>query len=1042
MKATLAVGMTMLALTACTMGITFNDAPITADAAEVEEEASAVNLSTVAYGIDSVQIRIGTDSEGNFDYTKNGIKFLANLDETTYNNVKGNVAFGILVFPYDYLTDGTFDETKVSYAEGVAYYDTNVIAFMETMELSVEDGYGCYSGSIVNLKEGNKARDFVAVPYLKADSDDGLVYEYKTVSDCYNMVDIATEVVQTNTAITSTVKTALKDAYLQADASVYAAAAGNYISDNEKPVVLDEDGNVTYYNDVYAYGGLVTGTYKLYLDGTVEITTDDGTMTATYGTDTFTLNGDVYTKVDMDALYTDFASNSYQGALGTSTDHNFYNPDWRFDATTKTFYYGFCSYTGKFEFIPITETFGKMNMTWLTAEEYKALGGTESASTSKAGYVVDAAYYVYDAAKDAYLLKISAQVGTGYNHFSEIWQKSTTYTGNYRSSALFNTLAGAGTSTAVTSKLYTDASGASLTLYNDGTKVDTIDHYVRVDKDESEGRVCTFYDGTSLIAATYDTVATSATTGKFMIDMYKYAIEKSSLDYYWVDGATVGYAQSDMSRFVVGDYTIADGVATITFSYKGVDYSFTTSALSVDASTYQNGENSIMLNADGTATYNGLAAIYTVAADNKVVITTLTEEFGDNSQCTGTETNSLRNFVYGTPVVGTYDADAQTITIGDLVLENIYADASDEVYAAFAGKYTSTYEFETDKTFTVTNLNTYDGYGRNTETAGTYKLTVGGGIYLTINGETTVGTYTTTDTLCSFELGDTTYNEVDTAKLIVAITGDSSSAADDKYTEYSGGLTDLNSGLYLIRFYNEDDKSSDGDADTLRIRVQTYGWEYTYELIPITATFGKIVTACLYEAEGNPTYYFGYALGEIYYTYYETENLIRLRFSQNVATGQPQTYTIGGGHFVDLTKGSDTFSTKSVFETLAGEYVDATVSKTYTDATSDASLTLYNDGKLLLSSYKTDGTAYTKQYMGGVATFNDGTTEIDATYNMIAMSATEGMFFIDMSATPQMYKDVTDKTRFVTGAYVIDGDKITITFTYNDVSYELIYNVN
>ena len=1007
-KATLVLGLTAFATTACVMGATLNEknAYITASA----ESTNVVDLEAVNFSVDKVFIRLGTDTEGNFDYTKNGIMFTAKTDKTTYETYEGQIVYGMLVFPYDYLTGGEFTE-EVTYEDGVATYNGKEIAFTETDIMIPEGDYYYYSSSIVNMKEKNKARDFVAIPYVKAMGETEVVYDYKTVSTAYDMVEVATTALA-NGNLSDKITTGLKTAYLGADESAYEAVAGTYISDSEITVTLNADGTLTCYSDIYAYGsGLMTGSYTLYTDGTVDITANDMTMTATYTENSFRLDEEEYTKVDMDALYTKFTSATYRGVLGTSTT---YNPDWTFDKASKTFVYGYCSYAGKFELIPISATFGKMNMTWLTAEDYQALGGPQNGVSpyGKGFYTVTAAYYTYDVATNSYVLRISADgCGVGYNHFSDLWQAGTSPI-NALGKQAFNTFAGAGTASNVTSKVYTDGN-AALTLYNDGTKVDTIDHYARVEKDKSEGRVCSFYDGTNLIWATYDSVATSATTGKFFIDMYKYAIAKNYLDYYWVGGGNVGYAQGDMSRFVVGDYTIANGVASISFSYKGQSYAFTLGTSNVALSTYADGENTLVLNADGTATYNGATAIYSLSANNSIVLATLTEEYGVNSAL-GSGT-SLRNFVYGETLVGEYDAENNTITIGSKVLTDIYAEAGQEVYNAFAGKYTDTYEFETDGTFTITNLTEFDG-PHNTETQGTYKLTVAGGIILTINGNTVEGTYTIGENggLCSFTVGNNTYNEVDTDALLAVLKGSYYSEVNDKNK------------LGQYDFSMEQDNYDD-NPDTRALRVQAWGFDFTYELIPITDTFGKVATYCIRTAENN--FYFGISAGDIYYTYDKTANIVRLRYSM---TSGKMSHDIAGGHYVDLKKSADTYTTATVYATLAGEYTDAVVSKTYTDGT--ATLVLYNDGVL---THKHENGLY----YGGKAKFNGN----DVTYNVVASSATTGKFFIDMSDTPIARATAVSNgtaSRFVTGDYVVNGDVITITFSYNGTNYTFVYGAN
>ena len=85
-----------------------------------------------------------------------------------------------------------------------------------------------------------------------------------------------------------------------------------------------------------------------------------------------------------------------------------------------------------------------------------------------------------------------------------------------------------------------------------------------------------------------------------------------------------------------------------------------------------------------------------------------------------------------------------------------------------------------------------------------------------------------------------------------------------------------------------------------------------------------------------------------------------------------------------------------------------------------------------------NSTTYT--FMGAKAVFNDGENEINATYNLIAISSTNGKIFIDMSETPNWYGDAGDISRYVVGDYVIDNGTITIDFTYGGTQYTLTCN--
>ena len=226
----------------------------------------------------------------------------------------------------------------------------------------------------------------------------------------------------------------------------------------------------------------------------------------------------------------------------------------------------------------------------------------------------------------------------------------------------------------------------------------------------------------------------------------------------------------------------------------------------------------------------------------------------------------------------------------------------------------------------------------------------------------------------------------------------------------------------------------------------------TYELEPITATHGKVITAVQNNNAFDGLGYVngGEPLGLIYYS--KIDGIFHLRISEGEhyytqkdgTKGRHYPWGIAHGHFIDWIQFGDTFSTESVFDKLAGSggTTAVPVSKTYTG--DGASLTLYNDGELQLTrldnSFKE---VTTKTFMGGKAKFNNGATEINATYNFIATSNKVGKIFIDMSEKPiTYYSDLIstgriDPQRWVVGDYLINGNEITLKFTYKGIAYNL-----
>lgn len=136
---------------------------------------------------EDTEVRMGVvfDQDGNPSITpedKNGIRFTAKMDATVYNEVKGNVIFGMLLMPSGYLNGATtLNASEVFTNEGVMVNGQNV-AYYERNELTEsEDGtYYYMQFSLVDLNDINKDREYISIPYLKASEEDGSIkYEIK-----------------------------------------------------------------------------------------------------------------------------------------------------------------------------------------------------------------------------------------------------------------------------------------------------------------------------------------------------------------------------------------------------------------------------------------------------------------------------------------------------------------------------------------------------------------------------------------------------------------------------------------------------------------------------------------------------------------------------------------------------------------------------------------------------------------------------------------------------------------------------------------------
>ena len=177
--------------------------------------------------------------------------------------------------------------------------------------------------------------------------------------------------------------------------------------------------------------------------------------------------------------------------------------------------------------------------------------------------------------------------------------------------------------------------------------------------------------------------------------------------------------------------------------------------------------------------------------------------------------------------------------------------------------------------------------------------------------------------------------------------------------------------------------------------------EGSYELIPYTDTFGKI----LFDPNYSQTH-----LGEIYEGYYiKINGEFVFRIIMNAAG-------VKYWHFMDFTKSGSTFSSWDIFDAVVGTESDAT----YTDGTNTLKL------ELLANNFNSEN------YIGSKFVFTAGETVVNGTYDFVATSLTAGKIFLDFNPTPK-YSD--DKERYVIGEYALINGEYVISFTYKGTDY-------
>lgn len=133
----------------------------------------------MAFGA-SVRITSNTESSG--------LRFTTMVSQADVDKLKAlissgkyeSISFGTIIVPTDYVVGGRLTH---AWLEGsrLKYLDIKSSAtldmFNDDWEM-IEDGYYCYYGSIVALKEGNYDRDFSAVGYIKFGEGEDAEYYY------------------------------------------------------------------------------------------------------------------------------------------------------------------------------------------------------------------------------------------------------------------------------------------------------------------------------------------------------------------------------------------------------------------------------------------------------------------------------------------------------------------------------------------------------------------------------------------------------------------------------------------------------------------------------------------------------------------------------------------------------------------------------------------------------------------------------------------------------------------------------------------------
>ncbi len=143
--------------------------------------------------IDGASVRVA-------DTTTSGIRFAATMNKAKYdefeaaNGGEDKVCAGIIIIPSDYLGGG--NATAFTHEALTAKYGADGYSYSETtsFKLSADGNSYQFAVSLVNMRDYNYARDFVATAYIKVDKDTGAEYTYASFdqdADARNIYEVA-----------------------------------------------------------------------------------------------------------------------------------------------------------------------------------------------------------------------------------------------------------------------------------------------------------------------------------------------------------------------------------------------------------------------------------------------------------------------------------------------------------------------------------------------------------------------------------------------------------------------------------------------------------------------------------------------------------------------------------------------------------------------------------------------------------------------------------------------------------------------------------
>ena len=113
-----------------------------------------------------------------------------------------NVKAGVLVLPYDFLTDGVEFTVEALGAAKIPYQRIEADMFNETASNDAGDGYSGFYASLVNIKAGNLNRKFIARAYISVTSGDATTCyygDYSAENQARSIYEVSKKVIVSNT---------------------------------------------------------------------------------------------------------------------------------------------------------------------------------------------------------------------------------------------------------------------------------------------------------------------------------------------------------------------------------------------------------------------------------------------------------------------------------------------------------------------------------------------------------------------------------------------------------------------------------------------------------------------------------------------------------------------------------------------------------------------------------------------------------------------------------------------------------------------------